>query len=236
MKYIWDIEKIKKIVPNCINLTEVLNELKIPRQGNNSKTLRNLLDNNKINYSHFTGRSRKYNIKKININEYLSNFKFIRSSSLKLKLYKEGLKNNKCESCGISTWLNKNIVCQLHHIDGNPNNNNINNLQILCPNCHSLTDNYCGSANKKFEKLNHCLICNISIKKTSIHCSKCSHERNRKINRPSKEELLLKWKELKSMTSVGKFYGVSDNAVKKWFISYKISPYKKDLLIITSKI
>ena len=48
----------------------------------------------------------------------------------------------KCEKCGISNWQNKPITLEIHHIDGNHNNNDINNLQLLCPNCHSQTENY----------------------------------------------------------------------------------------------
>ena len=112
--------------------------MNIPRQGNNSKTLRNLLDLNDIDYSHFTGRARKYaKPNTTNIQDYLNNKIKISSSDLKNKLIKEGLKENKCEICGISEWQGKELICQLHHIDGNHYNNNLDNLQMLCPNCHS---------------------------------------------------------------------------------------------------
>ena len=47
-----------------------------------------------------------------------------------------------CEECGISEWMNKPISMELHHKDGNHNNNNLDNLEILCPNCHSQTDTF----------------------------------------------------------------------------------------------
>ncbi len=50
--------------------------------------------------------------------------------------------NSCCEICGIFNWLENKISLEIHHIDGNNKNNNTNNLQILCPNCHSQTDNY----------------------------------------------------------------------------------------------
>ena len=49
----------------------------------------------------------------------------------------------KCEKCGISQWQNESITLEVHHIDENHNNDDINNLQLLCPNCHSQTKNYC---------------------------------------------------------------------------------------------
>ena len=53
----------------------------------------------------------------------------------------------KCERCGLSDWKNKPITLQLHHIDGDRKNNDLNNLEILCPNCHSQTDNF-GNKNR----------------------------------------------------------------------------------------
>lgn len=73
------------------------------------------------------------------------------SLKLKNKLFKDGIKEKICEICKNTTWLGKEIPLQVHHIDGNTKNDDINNLQILCPNCHASTDNYCGK-NKKNRK------------------------------------------------------------------------------------
>ncbi len=67
------------------------------------------------------------------------------STLLKKRLINEGLKENKCEKCGISEWNNKPITLELHHINGNRYDNRLENLQILCPNCHALTPNYRSS-------------------------------------------------------------------------------------------
>lgn len=64
------------------------------------------------------------------------------SYKLKNKLINAGLKENKCECCGITEWNGKLINFELHHIDGNSSNNSLSNLQILCPNCHSQTENF----------------------------------------------------------------------------------------------
>lgn len=61
---------------------------------------------------------------------------------LKLRLYEEGLKQNKCEECGIEKWQNKIIECELDHVDGNRSNHRLENLRILCPNCHSQTPTF----------------------------------------------------------------------------------------------
>lgn len=58
------------------------------------------------------------------------------------KLIEYGMKSYKCETCGISAWNNKHIVLELHHKNGVHSDNSIDNLEILCPNCHSQTDNF----------------------------------------------------------------------------------------------
>lgn len=54
------------------------------------------------------------------------------------------LRGHKCENCGLEEWQGKQIPLEVHHIDGDELNSDLNNLQILCPNCHALTDNYKG--------------------------------------------------------------------------------------------
>ena len=56
---------------------------------------------------------------------------------------------NCCELCNTSEWLGSAITLEIHHIDGNNKNNELSNLQILCPNCHSQTDNYRAKNIKK---------------------------------------------------------------------------------------
>ena len=63
---------------------------------------------------------------------------------LKKRLLDEGIKVNKCEKCGITEWNGKNLNMQLDHIDGNPHNHKLENLRLLCPNCHAQTETYCG--------------------------------------------------------------------------------------------
>jgi 5-methylcytosine-specific restriction endonuclease McrA len=64
------------------------------------------------------------------------------SHKLKKRLLKEDVKIHQCESCNLDKWLNKPIPLELHHKDGNRYNNQLDNLMLLCPNCHALTENY----------------------------------------------------------------------------------------------
>jgi len=72
----------------------------------------------------------------------------------KSRLLTYGLKKNICEKCGINGdkgWLNQDITIELHHIDGCRSNNQLSNLKMLCPNCHSQTDNYRNKKRKNNE-------------------------------------------------------------------------------------
>ena len=100
IKYEWNLEKIKEAVKESINFTEVLEKIGVPRQGNNTKTLKNILNSNSIDYSHFTGRARSYATNYIEATEYLNSDKKIKTSELKKKLLKENLIENKCARCG----------------------------------------------------------------------------------------------------------------------------------------
>lgn len=77
------------------------------------------------------------------LNKILSgNYPSYQTFKLKKLLFDLKVKENKCEICGITEWLGNKINCELHHIDGNKNNHRLENLQILCPNCHSQTDTF----------------------------------------------------------------------------------------------
>jgi Zn finger protein HypA/HybF involved in hydrogenase expression len=80
--------------------------------------------------------------------EYLKGT-YIKSHLLKLKLIEDKIKEHKCERCLISTWFEQLIPLELHHKDGNHYNNELINLELLCPNCHAQCDNNSGKAVRK---------------------------------------------------------------------------------------
>ena len=69
----------------------------------------------------------------------------IKSHVLKGKLFRDGIKEEKCELCGADIWLGEKLPLELHHKDGNHFNNEFSNLQILCPNCHSIQNGNAGA-------------------------------------------------------------------------------------------
>jgi ribosomal protein S27AE len=81
--------------------------------------------------------------------EYLRKGTTIPSHKLKLKLLRDGLKKRLCERCGNSEWLGEPIPIELHHVNGDRFDNRLVNLQLLCPNCHALTDNHAGKGSRR---------------------------------------------------------------------------------------
>jgi hypothetical protein len=71
------------------------------------------------------------------------------SFKLKARLFNENHKKNQCEVCNITEWEGKPIKMELHHKDGNRSNHHLDNLMILCPNCHSQTDTFRAKNKKK---------------------------------------------------------------------------------------
>ena len=69
---------------------------------------------------------------------------------LKQRMFKDGLLEKKCYGCGLIDWLDKPISLELHHKDGDCNNWKQENLELLCPNCHSQTESF-GGRNRKFK-------------------------------------------------------------------------------------
>jgi hypothetical protein len=68
--------------------------------------------------------------------------------NIKLRLIAAGIKERRCERCGIADWRGSVLSLCLHHVNGDRHDNRLENLQLLCPNCHSQTPNF-GSKNKR---------------------------------------------------------------------------------------
>lgn len=227
-KYNWDETELKKIVSESYSYSEVLRKLNIPVSGNNSITLKRKIEEYGISTNHFTFRPKQIKQKQP-VEVYLSENTHVATTKLKNKLIKSGLKENRCEICGINSWLGKRLICQLHHINGNNTDNRLENLQILCPNCHSQTDNYCGQANAQIKEKRYCQDCGREVKgKTTIYCLSCASKRKRKVD-ISKEELCKVLKETGNRVQAANFFGVSEAAIRRWCKRFGLPDKSKDL-------
>lgn len=113
--------------------------------GCNPKTINSVLERLGLKYDgNQSGKGYSKIKEKMTLVQYLENSKDIQSNKVRIKLLEEGYKEHKCEHCGLTEWLGNPIPLELHHKDGNRHNNSIENYELLCPNCHALTDSYRG--------------------------------------------------------------------------------------------
>ena len=91
----------------------------------------------------------KSNSREMTLDEYLANSIDIQTNKIRKKILQEGLKPHQCESCKLTEWLGQPIPLEVHHKDGDRNNNTFENYELLCPNCHAFTDSYRGKNSRK---------------------------------------------------------------------------------------
>lgn len=167
----------------------------------------------------------------------------ISNYQLKSFLFYHNLKEHKCEKCGIGEiWNGEPLVLQVHHIDGNHTNNRVSNILILCPNCHSQTDNF-GSRNKyKYkegesrrskrmrekpmqQKTRHptayCVDCGKELSRwSSKRCWKCDAQFRGAKKRPSRKEFLRFFTSnggrTVSIAEIARKYNVSGTSIYRW--------------------
>ena len=155
---------------------------------------------------------------------YLQKGTTITSFKLKNKLIECGIKQKKCECCGLETWNNVDIPLELHHIDGDTYNNELTNIKLFCPNCHAQTSNYrtknCirtksirKEKKKRITKMHFCS-CGKKIKIASKTCQACNILDKIK-NRPSIDELIFQLKD-SNYSEVGRKYKVTGKTIKNW--------------------
>lgn len=221
--------QLREAVKTSISMREVSRKLgKNPDSGSGNYLLKLKIKSLEIDTSHFkgqgwcTGDLHKKQIEafvKIPLSKILiKNSTYLNTDNLKKRLIKENLIENKCKICGqLPYWYNKPLVLQLDHIDGDRTNNNLENLRILCPNCHTQTPTFSSKRRKK--KCIDCK-CNISSGKAK-RCLNCANKQTgknypkpTKIQWPSTEQLKQMVVE-SNYLQVAKKLGVSDNAVRK---------------------
>lgn len=124
--------------------------------GSVNKAMREMIEELLLDTSHFTGQawnkgttyeSSQY----MPFEEYIKS-EHVQTNKVRKKLLKEGIKKHICECCRNTTWNDQPIPLEVHHKDGDKTNNSLENLQLLCPNCHALTDTYRGKNTKKHKQ------------------------------------------------------------------------------------
>lgn len=229
-------EDAVKIVKECYTVADFCRKVGWEARGGNYRVFYNYVKEYGLDTSHFTGCKSNLNNKlngesKKSLKEYSNGNILVKGPRLLKKLLEENLKERKCECCGRTEWNGQLIPLEVHHVDGNCLNNDIENLQLLCPNCHATTENYRGRKNKKEPKKYYCKNCGKEISSTSRSglCVKCCSQTKRRIEMPNKEDFLKIFENVKSFTGVATYYNCSDNNVRKWAIKYGLPTHSKDM-------
>lgn len=241
---VWNIprEKFENAVKESLTIADVIRKLGLEgSHGRYYKTIRDRIREEKIDDSHMNSyssnskRRGRYSLDEI----LVKNSTYTNRNKLKKRLIDEGLLENVCYDCGLGpSWNGKELVLHLEHKNGVNNDNRLENLCLLCPNCHSQTATYSGRNWGKYNGLYYkkkqvnrkCKKCSSPItrfSKTGL-CTYCSNINKRIVDRPSKEQLLFLIKH-KSFVSIGQKFGVSDNTVRKWCRYYGIPATKREL-------
>ncbi len=141
----WTDEQLLSIVPECTSIRQVLMALGLVAKGGNFKTIKTHIARLGLDTSHITGKGhgKGYSIGRP-LSELLVVGSSVGSHHLKMRLLKAGILQEKCYQCGIQNWLDKPLSFHLDHINGINVDNRLTNLRLVCPNCHSQTETYCG--------------------------------------------------------------------------------------------
>lgn len=141
MKTKYTKELLEPLVKESFTVSDVVRKLNLKTKGGNHYHISRMIKYHNIDTSHFLGQGwsigKELSIHKTPIEEYLSNKSYISSHRLKNKLFKEKIFEKKCYKCNLTEWFNEPISLELHHLDENRMNNSLDNLTILCPNCHA---------------------------------------------------------------------------------------------------
>lgn len=146
-------EEFELAAKNSFSIAEMCRKLGKRPSGGNYKIMHNAIDTYHLDVSHFRGQGWNKGLVFIpnpakELSEILVKNSTYQSFKLKKRLLNSGLKAYCCENCGQSTWQGQAIPLELHHVNGDNRDNRLENLQLLCPNCHALTENYRGLNNK----------------------------------------------------------------------------------------
>lgn len=151
----WTKEQLKKAAEKSRSIRQVLSLLNLKEAGGNYAQIKKYLQLYKINTEHFKGKGWNKGLKgflrpRISLDEILTVNNNFQSYKLKNRLFSAKLKIPECEECG---WAEKSsdgrLPLELDHINGDSRDNRLENLRILCPNCHSLKPTHRGRNRKK---------------------------------------------------------------------------------------
>lgn len=133
-------DQIREIVATSYSNREVAKKLGYEKDGGGTRTtLKAMYEELNLDTSHFKGQG--WNAGNYDYSLFAKGE--VKKSGRTMAAPLIALRGQKCECCGITEWLGNPIKLEVHHLDGDRLNNELDNLQLLCPNCHAYTETYC---------------------------------------------------------------------------------------------
>ena len=155
----WTDQELMNAVESSHSIRNVIIKLGLVPAGGNYATVKNFIKKHDIDTSHFTGQGHNRGKTRDNglkggrraklLSEILVRNSFYQSHKLRLRLIKEDVFPHECSKCHLTVWLGHPIPLELEHVNGVCDDNRLENLCLLCPNCHALTSTYRGRNIKK---------------------------------------------------------------------------------------
>jgi hypothetical protein len=220
-------------------MTETLRRLGLRAAGGNFATFRKYAQRWGISTEHFdpaavVRENMRARGNRTPLTEILVERSSYSRAHLKDRLFAAGIKQRRCEFCGQDEqWRGRRMALILDHVNGVGDDNRLENLRILCPNCAATLDTHCARKNRIVREPIECARCGTSFVPRfdeQRYCSRScgsrwlrppdSHDHLRRVERPPYAELVAAV-QADGFSAVGRHYGVSDNAIRKWIRRYE---------------